>query len=223
MTRRALRLLAPLPLVAALASCSASAENSALTSEQPSLPTTIAQVPSATDLRTTAAPGAIAAKDRAFGVAPPKDWADESSKQAGVVLFLKGPKPDDMIFPTFSVIKSTLDKPLPLDDLVEQGMIGHRQKGGTVTKVANRQVGGAPAAGYRVTRTATTKESDQSIEQTQYYVVRGDTVYITTMTSSSSAGKATAPVQNTILDSWSWGDPKDQTATPSAPAATPTK
>lgn len=196
-------------MVALLASCTASANDGALTSQQPTLPTTIARAePSATDVQTDSAPGAVAAKHKAFGVAPPERWVDETQKQGKTVLFLKDPKPVDKIFRAFSVIRTTLKKPLPLNDLVEQGMIGQRQKGATVSKVADRRIGGVPASGYRMTRAAKDDaKGSAKVAQTQYYMVRGNTVYITTTTAAASDNKKATTLQDAILNSWSWGAP----------------
>lgn len=204
-------------MVALLASCTASAKDSALTSQKPSLPTTVAGAEqSATDLTTDSAPGAVAAKDQSFGVAPPEHWVDETAKQRKTVLFLKDPKPTAKIFRAFSVIRTSLDKPLPLNDLVEQGMIGQRQQGATVTKVADRRIGGVPAAGYHMTRTAEKDKGGAKVSQTQYYVVRGTTVYITTLTAAAADRREATKLQDSILNSWSWGAPTKPTESGSA-------
>lgn len=218
---RLLRLLLPLPVAAVLTSCAVSVDESQVPSDEPSLPTTL-EVPGPTNLQTDAAEGAVAAKDKSFGVAAPDGWANDTGKQPSTVLFLRSPDQAGKIYPSFSVVRTSLKEPPPLGELVEQGMIAQRQKGATVTRLADRTIGGVPAAGYRMTRTT----EEIPVTQTQYYLVQNGSVFITTMTSASSNAEAAGGVQNGILNSWSWGAPpapstSSSSGGSSAPSSTP--
>lgn len=212
---RLLRLLLPLPVAAVLTSCAVSVDESQVPSDAPSLPTTL-EVPGPTNLQTDAAEGAVAAKDKSFGVAAPEGWADDTGKQPSTVLFLRSPDQAGKIYPSFSVVRTSLKEPPPLGELVEQGMIAQRQKGATVTRLADRTIGGVPAAGYRMTRTT----EEIPVTQTQYYLVQNGSVFITTMTSASSNAGPTGGVQNGILNSWSWGAPPAPSSTPGSTSPT---
>lgn len=212
---RLLRLLLPLPVAAALTSCAVSVDESQVPSDAPSLPTTL-EVPGPTNLQTDPAEGAVAARDKSFGVAVPDGWTNDTGKQPSTVLFLRSPDQAGKIYPSFSVVRTSLKKPPPLGELVEQGMIAQRQKGATVTRLADRTIGGVPAAGYRMTRTT----EEIPVTQTQYYLVQNGSVFITTMTSASSNAGATDGVHNGILNSWSWGAPPAPSSTPGSSGST---
>lgn len=208
---------------ALLAGCAASADPAATSSQAPSLPSSL-ETAGRTDLQTSAVPGAISARGGAFGVALPSQWRDETSEHADTVLFLKASDPADKVYPTFSVVRTSMKKVVALNTLVEQGMIAQRQKGATVSKLADRTVGGVPSAGYRITTTADGAE----VVQTQYLVVRDRTVYIATLTAAISQEKPALAVQDAILSSWSWGRPPappssaSPTSTPSPDASSST-
>lgn len=204
--RRALPLI-PLCLLA-LAGCTVSAQESATSSQPPVLPAT-SQEPTGGVLTTSAAAGAISARDQSFGIVLPTGWVDDTAQQPSTVLYLKATQASHHVYASFTVATSVLRSVPSLDDLVSQGMIGQRQQGATVTKLANRTVGGAPAAGYALTRTS----DGYPVSQTQYYVVKDNAVLITTMT-AASADKASADrAQEELLGSWSWGAPPAPTTT----------
>lgn len=210
------RRAAPVALLfagALLAGCAASADPGATSSQAPSLPSSL-ETAGRTDLQTSAVPGAISARGGAFGVALPAQWRDETSEHADTVLFLKASDPADKVYPTFSVVRTSMKKVVALNALVEQGMIAQRQKGATASKLADRTVGGVPSAGYRITTTTDGAE----VVQTQYLVVRERTVFIATLTAAVAQEKPALSIQDAILSSWSWGRPP---ALPSSPTGTP--
>lgn len=201
------RSLVLLPLSTLLLSgCALGATDSA-SSTAPALPPT-PDSPAVTSLNTQAAPGATAARDRSFGIVVPQGWKNETARHPTTVLYLKAPTPTENVYASFSIVKSVLPEPPPLEDLVNQGMIAQRQKGATVTKVSLRSVGGAPASGYRIDRVS----DGHKIAQTQYYVVNGKQILVTTMTAAASTKTQADQTQDAILSSWSWGAPP---ATPS--------
>lgn len=211
------RRAAPVALLfagALLAGCAASADPAATSSQAPSLPSSL-ETAGRTDLQTSAVPGAISARGGAFGVALPAQWRDETSEHADTVLFLKASDPADKVYPTFSVVRTSMKKVVALNTLVEQGMIAQRQKGATVSKLADRTVGGVPSAGYRITATTDGAE----VVQTQFFVVRERTVFIATLTAAVAQEKPALGTQDAILSSWSWGRPP---ALPSSASSTST-
>ncbi|AKU17627.1 hypothetical protein VV02_20240 [Luteipulveratus mongoliensis] len=195
-----------------LSGCSQPPSDAASSSVTPELPATLG-TPSATRLSTKAVPGAVPAGDRSFGVLPPAGWTNDTAKQRTTVLYLRAPQPSANVYPCFSVVKSVMDKPPALEELVNQGMIAQRQKGATVTKLADRSIGGAPAAGYAITRTS----QGFQVVQTQYYIVNGSQIVVTTMTSAAKDKAMATSTQEAILTSWSWGNPPPT----AAPSTTP--
>ncbi|MDE9365823.1 DcrB-related protein [Luteipulveratus sp. YIM 133132] len=210
--RRSVVALLPVALLAAGCSSPKGVDPSSV---PPQLPTTV-EAPSATHLETRAAPGALPASDRSFGVLAPAGWANDTTKHPTTVLYLRAPQPSANVYPCFSVVKSVLKDPPALEELVNQGMIAQRQKGATVTKLADRTVGGAPASGYAISRVA----QGYDVAQTQYYILNGSQVVVTTMTSAAKDKATATTTQESILTSWSWGTPSSAAPTP-APSTTP--
>lgn len=187
---------------ALLSGCAASADPAATSTQAPSLPSSV-ETAGRTDLQTSAVPGAISARQGAFGLALPAGWRDATADHPDTAVFLTANDPSDKVYPTFSVVRTTMKKEVALTVLVEQGMIAQRQKGATVSKLADRRIGGVPAAGYRMTTTSEKVE----VVQTQFFVVRDRTVYITTLTAAAAQDTQAQGVLEQILSSWSWGAP----------------
>lgn len=197
------RSIAALVAVAAisLTGCAKSATPGSTSSEAPSLPSSMTTTDAPTGTaRTQAAPGSVAARDSSFGTVPPNAWANETAKQPSTVLYLRGNAAVSSVYPTFSVISTPMKEAPAVKEIVQQGVIAQRQKGATVSPAADRQVGGLAASGYTLTRAQDTHQ----LKQTQYYVARGNTVYVITMTSAPSDASVT-PALNGLLDNWSWG------------------
>ncbi|KNX36524.1 DcrB/PsbP domain-containing protein [Luteipulveratus halotolerans] len=212
-TRRYARALVPLAVLLS-AGCSQTS-GSDPSSVPPALPTTLDQ-PSPTSLTTKPTLGAVPAADRSFGVLPPSGWINDTARERGTMLYLRAPQPTRNVYPCFTVVKTTMKEPPSLDELVNQGMIAQRQKGSTVTKLASRSIGGAPAEGYTIARVS----QGFQVSQTQYYVLNGTQVVVTTMTSAAQDKAAATSTQEAILASWSWGAPLAPKPT-TAPSSTP--
>lgn len=75
-----------------------------------------------------------------------------------------------------------------------------RQQSATVTNVADRKIGGQDAKGYVAER----EYGGKKMSQTQYFLQKGDTVYITTMTTATSERSKGDSQMNAILSSWNW-------------------
>lgn len=152
---------------------------------------------------TSAAKGSTKGKKKSFAVVVPDGWKDKTSSHKMAVMFLQSKTPSSGFYPTFNVIRQT-PSPLPdLDDVVRQAKLTMRQQGAKVHNVAARTIGGEPAKGYVITRSA----SGQKIVQTQYFVVHDEAVYTTTMTSDRKARSKADQTQDAILSTWSWSTP----------------
>lgn len=146
----------------------------------------------------------------AYSFVRPAGWTVDAGRQTkGVATYLKAPQPVSGVIPTFTVATSTVSPVPTLDDVAKQGAITARQRGATVTEVADRVVGGEPAQGYVVTsstpKTGTT--GTQALSQSQYFVIHGGTIYVTTFTTSTASAAGLKPTQDAILASWSWSTP----------------
>lgn len=216
MTGRRASRLSLLLLVPVLSSC-------ALTTTTPAEEGVSASssTPEATTARpnTSAAPGSVSSRDRTFGVVPPTGWTDISHTSRAAQLYLRDPRPQGRVFPSFTVVTTTQRKPPPLEDLVDQGMIAQRQKGATVSRLADRTIGGLPAAGYSMTL----EQDDVEVAQSQYYVVNDTTILVVTTTSSPAGRSGVSRAQEALFRSWSWGPGASRMAppTPTSTSSTP--
>lgn len=168
---------------------------------------TTTTTPAPTPVTTTAVGASVYG---AYAFVQPASWIVDAGRQTkGVTTYLKAPQPVSGVIPTFTVATSTVTPVPTLDDLVKQGAITARQRGATVTDAADRVIGGEPAQGYVMTsstpKTATT--GSQALTQTQYFVIHGGTIYVTTFTSSAASAAGLKPTQDAILASWSWTAP----------------
>lgn len=169
--------------------------------------TVTSTTPAPTPVTTTATGASVYG---AYAFVQPAAWVVDAGRQTkGVTTYLKAPQPVSGVIPTFTVATSTV-APLPaLDDLAKQGAITFRQRGASVTDAADRTIGGEPAKGYVVTsstpKTGTT--GSQALTQTQYFVIHGGTIYVTTFTSSTASAASLKSTQDAILASWSWTAP----------------
>lgn len=197
------RILGPLAASVALsvlAACSSGSPPGGGTAATSATATTAAPTPV-----TSTAAGATSYGAYAF--VQPAGWTVDAGRQKnGITTYLKAPQPVSGVVPTFTVVATTPSAVPSLDDLVQQGTITFRQRGATVTAIAERTIGGEPAKGYVVTsstpRTGTT--GTQALSQTQYYVVHGASVYVLTMTSAPAAAKDLQATGDSILSTWSW-------------------
>jgi len=188
---------------AALFALGVSACSSGGTSPQPtstvSVPTTVAAAPTAVP-STSAAAGSITSGDKSFSVVAPTGWKKYSGK--GATLAVKAPTPEAEVTTTFTVVVQA-PTPVPaLDDVVSQAEIAWRQQGVHITDEPDRTIGGLPARGYTLTRTA----QGATFAQTQFFVVYREHIYSLTLTSGASA-KATAGADQALdgmLSSWAW-------------------
>ncbi|WP_291520414.1 hypothetical protein [Branchiibius sp. NY16-3462-2] len=189
--------------IAVLTGCSSGTSTTSGTSGTATTSTTAVPTPV-----TTTATGASVYGAYAF--VQPAAWVVDAGRQTkGVTTYLKAPQPVSGVIPTFTVATSTVTPVPTLDDLATQGAITARQRGATVTNVADRIIGGEPAQGYVVTsstpKTGTT--GTQALSQTQYFVIHGGTIYVTTFTSSPASAPSLKATQDAILGSWSWTAP----------------
>ncbi len=149
---------------------------------------------------TSAVKGSTKDTKKSFAVVIPDGWKNKTSSHKKTVMFLQSKTPSSGFYPTFNVIRQA-PKTLPdLDDVVQQAKLAMRQKGSKVHNVAARTIGGEPAKGYVITRSA----NGQKIVQTQYFVMHDEAVYTTTMTSDDTASSKADQTQDAILSTWSW-------------------
>lgn len=189
--------------LAALAGCSSGTPAKPATSSTSSTSTT----PMPTPVTTTATGASVYG---AYAFVQPAAWVVDAGRQTkGVTTYLKAPQAVSGVIPTFTVATSTVMPTPTLDDLAKQGAITARQRGATVTDAADRVIGGVPAQGYVVTsstpKTGTT--GSQAITQTQYFVIHGGSIYVTTFTSSTASAASLKPTLDAVLASWSWSAP----------------
>lgn len=130
----------------------------------------------------------------------PPGWAKATVPNAQISLALKAASQSDGVFTNFNVTSAPAAPGQGLDAYTTAGATQMRQQGATVTPVADRQIGGQDAKGYLVERTY----SGAKLAQTQYFVQKGDTVFITTMTSAASQRSDADSTMNSILGSWTW-------------------
>lgn len=168
---------------------------------------TTSTTPAPTPVTTTAAGASVYG---AYAFVQPPAWIVDAGRQTkGVTTYVKAPQPVSGVIPTFTVATSTVTPVPTLDDLAKQGAITARQRGATVTDAADRTIGGEPAQGYVVTSSTakTATSGSQALTQTQYFVIHGGTIYVTTFTSSTASATSLKPTQDAILASWSWTAP----------------
>lgn len=189
-------------LALGLSGCAKSVSPSSTTTDAPSLPASMTSSAhsSPESAQTSAAADSVAARDSSFGAVPPNAWVNETAKKSGTQLFLRGRTAVDRIYPTISVIRDSMEDLPSLDDLVQAGMTAQRQKGATVGTVAGRTIGGLKASGYTMTRSS----GDHEVKQTQYYVVRGDSAFVITLTAAPK-DRSADPALTGLLSTWSWG------------------
>lgn len=148
---------------------------------------------------TSAAEGSTTSSDGTFAVLLPSGWKLANSP-AGQVLSAKAASAQDSVVDTLTVL-SVKPASLPaLPDVASSGELQMRQAGGRVSMLPARTVGGEPAVGYAVQRTA--KGAD--ITQLQYYVIHGDHIFTVTTTAATSQKAQLSGLTAALLDSWSW-------------------
>lgn len=198
---RTLTLAATGALLTGVAACSGSGSGTVTPkpSSSVSVPTTVTAAPTATP-NTSSAKGSISSSDSSFSLVAPAGW--KRMDQKATTLAIEAPSPQDKVTTNFSVVVQSPQPAPALDDVVNQAEIAWRQQGVHVKGQPDRTVGGLPARGYTLERTA----HGAQFTQTQYFVVFRDHVYSMTMTSASSADAAAGADQalSAIFSTWAW-------------------
>lgn len=130
----------------------------------------------------------------------PSGWSKATVSNAQIALAIKADQQTGGVYTNFNVSSAPSAAGQNVDAYSNAGATQMRQQGATVTPVADRKIGDEDAKGYLVERTY----SGAKLAQTQYFVQKGDTVYITTMTSAASEKATADSTMNSILSSWTW-------------------
>lgn len=203
--RRALPLALVPPVALLLAGCHLGASTGAGTPTStvttPSAPTaTASPTPAAV---TSSAQGSITDHAKQFRLLVPTGWKNITRKHTTSAMFLQSQTRSGSFYPTFMVVAQQ-PQPMPkLGDVVSQARATLQQSGATVTKAPDTTIGGEPAQGYLIHRTA----DGRKIVQTQYFVVHDGTLFTTTMSADATKRAQAAQTQQAILDTWSWVKP----------------
>ena len=144
--------------------------------------------------------GAEADSKGEFYVTKPSGWSKASVPNAQISLAIKADAQTDGVFTNLNVTSAPAASGQDVSAYTSAGATQMRQQGATVTPVADRKIGGEDAKGYLVERTY----SGAKLTQTQYFVQKGSTVYIATMTSAASQKANADSTMNSILGSWTW-------------------
>lgn len=199
-TSRSITVAAACAVLAGAAACSSPAHPAASSTSSPiSVPTTVTAAPTPTP-STSAPAGSITSGDKSFSVVAPTGWKKFGAK--GATLAIKAPSPQDKVDTNFTAVVQS-PQPVPaLDDVVSQAEIAWRQHGVRVTDEPDRTIGGLPAGGYTLTRTA----QGTKFTQTQFFVVYRGHVYSLTLTSAATSAASAAANQalDAILSTWAW-------------------
>ncbi len=206
MTGRRILATAALPALVCLSLTGCQFTDSTSSSTGTQAPSTVTGAPPESPgptVVTSPAKGSTKDTKKSFALVVPTGWKKTTKKHKDTVLFLQAPDASNGFYSTFNVIRQQ-PQPMPdLDDILKQAKISIRQQGAKVHNVQGRDIGGEPAKGYSITRTA----NGQKIVQTQYFVIHDEAVYTTTMTADADAAGKADQTQEAILSTWSWTTP----------------
>lgn len=168
----------------------------------PSYPTSsvplVSPTPSSSS-STSAQAGSTNSRDKSFSAVLPDDWSPVKSSAAGMMLFEGAPSATHGVRTNFNVIRQNAPDASP-SDVLQQSTASLQQAGWTVQPAAALTVGGLPAQSV----TATTSLQGKKVAVRQFYVIKGASVYIASMTSSPQDVVAAQKTATAIFGTWAW-------------------
>ncbi|XAS76080.1 hypothetical protein V3G39_15745 [Dermatophilaceae bacterium Sec6.4] len=180
-----------------LSGCGGSARPSPTSSYPTSSVPLVAPTPSSSS--TQAQAGSVRSRDGSFSAVLPDSWGTVKSSVTGMMLFERAPSATHGIRTNFNVLRQGAAG-ASLTDAVSQATASLQQSGWAVTAGPGLTVGGIPAKSVM----ATTAAQGKKISVHQYYILKGTSVYIATMTSSPSDAPAAQKTATAIFASWAW-------------------
>lgn len=198
--RRVLAVPAALVLAAgALAGCGGGAQKPSVT---PSYPTStvplVSPKPSAPS-STSAQAGSTNSSDKSFSTVLPDGWTPIKSAVTGLMLFEGAPSATHGVRTNFNVLRQSAAGS-GLSDVVQQSTASLEQSGWTVKPAAALMIGGLPARSI----TGTMSFHGKKLANRQFYVIKGTSAYIATMTSSPQDAAAAQKTASAIFGTWAW-------------------
>lgn len=148
---------------------------------------------------TSAQPGSTNSRDKSFSAVVPDGWTSVDSSVAGMVFFQRAASPTHGIRTNFNVLRQNAAG-AALSDVVQQSTASLEQSGWMVQPAPAVTVGGLPAQSV----IATNSIKGTKVSTHQFYVLKGSSIYIATMTSSPEDVGAAQKITSALFATWAW-------------------
>lgn len=196
------RLAAPAALLVAAGILTGCGGNGQKPPATPSYPTSTVPLVSpnpSSSSSTSAQAGSTNSRDKSFSAVFPVDWSPVKSSATGMMLFEGAPSATHGVRTNFNVIRQNAPYASP-SEVLQQSSASLQQAGWTVRPAAALTIGGLPAQSV----TATTSLQGKKVAVHQFYVLKGSSVYIASMTSSPQDVVAAQKTATAIFGTWAW-------------------